>query len=136
MSDQSRIVRIAGIQCAVQGDRTETIERIRSFTMMALEKGARLIVYPECFSLPWFHTMDVHSFQAFAESVPGPSTQLFLELSMQFPATFVCPIYEQDDNARYFSTVVIQSGQIVGVYRKIHLASAGGWEEIKIGGTR
>ncbi|MBN1878677.1 carbon-nitrogen hydrolase family protein [bacterium] len=132
ISSSAPSLRVAGIQCAFQNSRNETIERVLFFTKMALEKGAELIAFSECFTLPWFHTMDRESFRAMAESLPGPSTQPFIDLSEQTSSTFICPIYEKQGNRHFFSTAVIKAGQIAAVYRKVHLARFGNWNELSL----
>lgn len=121
--------RVAGIQCAWQKTWEDTMKRNLLLTHTALDKNARLIVFPECFNLPWFHTVDTAEFVKMAELVPGPSTEPFIQLSRQYPSTFVCPIYEQTAESRFFSSIIIQAGQVVGVYRKIHLSRSGNWDE-------
>ncbi len=122
-------IRLAGIQFAAQDDRDRNIKRALSFTQKALEKNAQIIVFPECFTLPWFHQIPKDTYHKLAEPVPGPSTEPFLKLSMEYPSTFFCPIYHQQNKHFYFSTVCIQEGQILGIYRKVHLASAEGWND-------
>jgi predicted amidohydrolase len=125
----SRSIRIAGIQCAVQKEKSNTIDRVLTFTHRALEKNARLIVYPECFTLPWFHNVSRQDYKQMAESIPGPSTEPFLKLSLDNDAVYVCPVYYVQNDSYYFSSAIIQKGNILGIYKKIHLASIENWNE-------
>lgn len=125
----SRCVRLAGIQIAAQNDRDKNIKRTLSFTQKALEKNAQIIAFPECFTLPWFHNMPIEAYRKLAEPIPGPSTEPFLRLSQEYPSTFFCPVYHNYEGRFFFSTACIQEGQILGIYNKVHLASAEGWND-------
>lgn len=125
----SRCVRLAGIQVAAQDGRDKNIKRALSFTQKALEKNAQIIAFPECFTLPWFHNMTIEVYRKLAEPIPGPSTEPFLRLSQEYPSTFFCPVYHNHEGRFFFSTACIQEGQILGIYNKVHLASAEGWND-------
>lgn len=125
----SHRVRIAGVQFAACEDRDQNIKRALAFTHTALEKNPRFLVYPECFTLPWFHGKKIDDYRKLAESIPGPSTEPFLKLSQDYPAVFLCPVFHVRNKQYYFSTACIQNGQVGGIYNKVHLASADGWNE-------
>jgi N-carbamoylputrescine amidase len=127
--DMSRRVRIAGIQYAACGDRDQNIKRALAFTHAALEKNTQLVVYPECFTLPWFHDTNPDDYRKLAEPIPGPSTEPFLKLSQEYPAVFLCPVFQVRNTRYFFSTACIQNGHVLGIYHKVHLASADGWNE-------
>ncbi|MBN1296207.1 hypothetical protein JXA80_05455 [bacterium] len=125
----SRPLRIAGIQCAAGTSREENIKRIGIFAGTAMESGARVIVFPECFSLPWMHTMEPGAYTVLAEPVPGPSTEPFIRMAAARDVFFVCPVFEQENGSRFFSAVVIGPEGVMGVYRKVQPAQVAYWEE-------
>ncbi|MCD4655536.1 carbon-nitrogen hydrolase family protein [bacterium] len=126
---EKNLVRLAGIQCRASDSRKANLDRYLQFTQTALERGAKLVVFPECFSLPWFHTMDKENFLEMAETVTGPSTEPFLNLAQKYKTFFICPILEVYQKHYYFTSVVIGPDGIMGVYRKIQPADTEYWEE-------
>jgi len=94
-----------------------------------LEKACRLIDRaaldrPDIICLPeTFACMGVpHSrAQDLAEPVPGPITEAVMQRAKRHAANIICPLLEKSGDAVYNSAAVIdRSGEIVGVYRKLH----------------
>jgi len=129
---EPRRVTIAGIQCTAGKNRDDNLKRLLQFARTAVDRGARLLFFPECFSLPWMHMMPASDYRDYAESIPGPSTRPFIELAAAHDAWCFCPVYEQNGMDRFFSTVIIGPGGVHGVYRKIQPAAKPYWEETSL----
>ena len=101
------------------------------FSQIALEKGARIICFPELFTTHWFPREMNKAHFSLAEKIEGPSITRMQRLAKENGAVLVCPIFETgDDHAFYNSAVVIDAGgEILGGYRKIHVPQIPLWEE-------
>jgi len=101
------------------------------FTQIALDKGARIICFPELFTTHWFPREMNKAHFSLAEKIEGPSITRMQRLAKENGAVLVCPIFETgDDHAFYNSAVVIDAGgEILGGYRKIHVPQIPLWEE-------
>lgn len=127
-----RPVTMAAVQFSASLDRTANIKRALQFAQTAIERGAQLVCFPECFTLPWLHQLDRDEYLELAETIPGPSTEPFLRLAADTGTVFVCPILEIADSRNYFTAVIIGPDGIIGKYRKTHLANVAFWEESEI----
>jgi N-carbamoylputrescine amidase len=69
--------------------------------------------------------------QAFAEPVPGPTTEALAEAARRLSLVTVVNLYEQDDSGRCFdsSPVIDADGAILGVTRMVHIAEMEGFHE-------
>ena len=82
--------------------------------------GAELVALPEI-GLQWH--VPGHAFDK-AVSVPGPETDRFAEIARRHGAVIVVGLHERDGDAVFNSAVTIdRTGDIAGVYHKVHLAS-------------
>lgn len=122
-------VTVAGIQCTAGTSRDENLKRLMAFSQAAIEKKARILLFAECFSLPWLHTISREAYRQLAETVPGPSTAPFIDLAAEHDIWCICPIYERIGDTRFFSSVVIGPDGVAGVYRKVQPAAKPYWEE-------
>lgn len=93
------------------------------FARDAAEQGARLVCFQELFTTGYFCQVQECAYFAFAESVPGPTTERFQDLARQLSMVMVLPLYEQaSDGVRYNTAVVIDAdGTFLGKYRKAHI---------------
>ncbi len=122
---------VAGIQLACGADREENFSRALDLARIAVERGARIVCFAECFAWPWFPRKAVEANRKLAEPIPGPLTrslQLFAEESQ---AVLVAPVFESgDDSGQYNTAVVIDaSGNLLGVYRKNHIPELPNYQE-------
>jgi len=122
-------LRIAGIQCSSCEERQKNIQRALEFSAIALEKKAGIICFPEYFSLPWFLLEPPQDFLHLGENIPGESTIPFMKLSKENNIVVICPVLEVSDNKLYNTTVVIEYGEVIGIYRKIQISNVPFWEE-------
>ncbi len=122
---------VAGIQLACGAEREGNLSKALDLARLAVERGAKLVCFAECFAWPWFPRKAVDENRNLAEPVPGPVThalQLFAEGAQ---AVVVAPVFESgDDAAQYNTSVVIDaSGHILGTYRKNHIPDLPNYQE-------
>lgn len=113
------------------GIRTEeNLERMRSLTAIASERGASLIVFPEYSA--FFEAPMGRSFITAAEPLDGPFVDGLRALAVEFNVYVVAGMLERTaDENRFSNTLVAVSngGAIVATYRKVHLYDAFGTRE-------
>ena len=89
----------------------------------AAEQGAQLIVLPELHNTPYFCQIeDVSNFDL-AETIPGPSTNMFSYLASRLGVVIVLSLFEKRAAGLYHNTAVVieADGQIAGIQRKMHI---------------
>jgi len=125
------VIRIAGIQMSCGRIKERNIERAVKLVRLAAERGAKIICLPELFHTHWFpRDIDRDSF-GLAEPFDGPTTASMQPLAREKEVVLICPIFEKEDEDTFYnSAVVIDSGgEILGVYRKVHIPQIPLWEE-------
>jgi N-carbamoylputrescine amidase len=97
----------------------KSIESIRSASAM----GARMVVLQELHAGLYFcQCEDPANFDQ-AEAIPGPTTDIFCELSKEFGVVIVTSLFERRAPGLYHNTAVVfdSDGSIAGKYRKMHI---------------
>lgn len=125
------MLKIAGIQMHCSPDKKKNLEKAQQLALIAAEGGARIVCFQELFHTHWFPA-DINSIHfQLAESIPGPTTDVFSALALQNQIVIILPMFEKDAHGLYFNTAVIidTGGQILGKYRKVHIPQIPLWEE-------
>ena len=125
------MLRIAGIQMACGQVKHRNIERALKLVTLAVERGAKIICLQELFNTQWFpKDIDRRNFDL-AEPLQGPTLEAMQPLASEKKVVLICPIFEKDgEGAFYNSAMVIDSGgEILGLYRKVHVPQIPLWEE-------
>ena len=128
MADNTTVIAIA--QFAPGDDKGKNLADIRSLATLAVERGAKLVVFPEysSFFVPEF---GVHSVAA-AESITGPFATALSSLAAELGVHLVAGMLETTTDAGRFSNTLVAfdgGGKLVARYRKIHLYDAFGQKE-------
>lgn len=124
-------IKVAGVQVAATADVKHNLERALETAEMAVENGARIICFAEMFCLPWFPSkIDKKAF-ALAQPLSGELITETRKRAKKWNTALIVPFFEDAQNGTYFnSTAVIdETGDILGVYRKMHIPQVPGWEE-------
>lgn len=134
-------VKVAAVQCSSDlGDVKANRHKLTNLVIQAASNDAKIIVLPEA-AITGYLSQDLRTNwqldgwpierafagknpAAFAETVPGPSTEHFCALAKQLSVYVTIPLLEveQTENAsRYFNTVCLASpqGRLVAHYRKL-----------------
>jgi predicted amidohydrolase len=114
-------MRIAGIQISAGPDLERNIQRAVEMAEVAAEKNAKVICYPELFLCTWFPRCEEKSFFSSAQDAACEALAKFLSLSDKSKTVLVIPFFESSDGRYYNSAAVIDSGKLLGVYRKMHV---------------
>ena len=114
-------VGVVQMSCAAAADENRDVaaERVRA----AAGRGAQVICLPELFATRYFcQTEDARWFEL-AEAIPGPSTECFTRLAAELRVAIIVPVFERRTAGLYHNSAVVidASGDILGVYRKMHI---------------
>jgi N-carbamoylputrescine amidase len=116
-------LKVALVQQALRQDRDANIAASVTAIRKAAQQGARLVVLQELHTGRYFcQTEDTDCFEM-AESIPGPSTELFSELARELGVVLVTSLFERRAPGLYHNTAVVleSDGSIAGKYRKMHI---------------
>ncbi len=118
-------ITVAGIQLDTKLAKiSENRERILDFTSQAADRGAQLVVFPECALSGYvFDTLD--EARKSSETVPGPFTAALEQLCRKTQVYVVAGLLEAAGDCVYNSAVLCGPAGLLGVYRKTHLPFLG-----------
>ena len=111
------------IQTAVTKDIRENIQKTVSFVRKAAAQGAQIICLQELFSTVYFPQHERLDASGFAEPIPGDMVSLFARLAKELGIVIIVPLFEKAQNGNYYNSAatIDADGNILGVYRKIHI---------------
>ncbi|MCF7790383.1 MAG: hypothetical protein K9L78_02585 [Victivallales bacterium] len=110
------------IQVSCSDNQNDNFEKIREYSYMAANAGARIISLQELAPTRYFaQKQNIDNFR-FAEDEKGPSLKMARELSQKLSVYLLLPYFEKDKTA-YYNTVAVfnPEGKIIGKYRKMHI---------------
>jgi len=137
----SQIVRCGLIQCAnAINDESVPVKKIQEamlakhmpFIEEAAKKGVQILGLQEIFNGPYFCPSQDKRWYEAAETIPGPTTELFQGIARKHNMVIVLPLYEQEMRGVFYNTaaVIDADGKYLGKYRKQHIPQvAGFWEK-------
>lgn len=113
------MLRVALVQLGVGAKKTANVAKAVSFIKQATDKGAHLVVLPECFNSPY----GTQYFAEYAETIPGDSTNAIAQAAKENAVHVVAgSIPERADDAIFNTCCVFDpSGKMVAKHRKVHL---------------
>jgi len=103
----------------LESNKNKLVENIR----FCASQSAQLIVLPELHNSLYFcQTENTQAFNL-AETIPGPSTEFFGNVSKELGVVLVLSLFEKRAPGLYHNTAVIieKDGTIAGKYRKMHI---------------
>jgi predicted amidohydrolase len=86
--------------------------------------GAQLLVLPEC-AIPGYMFDSGEEALAYAEEIPGPSTEALQRECARIDLYVVCGLLERDGDALRNAAVLVGPDGLIGTYRKTHLPFLG-----------
>jgi N-carbamoylputrescine amidase len=119
----ARSFKVGLVQMAMSSETAVNVERAVKGVRDAAKAGAEVVCLPELFRSPYFcQREDAHLFDL-AEPVPGPSTQTLGRAAKEAGVAVVAPVFERRAPGLYHNSAVVidASGEIVGLYRKMHI---------------
>ncbi len=128
----SNPVKAAIVQLKWTGDQDSMLDQHEKAAREAAAQGAQVMCFQELFYGPYFCQVQDTEFYAYAESVPGPTTERFQAVARELGMVLVLPVYEQDQPGILYNTaaVIDADGTYLGKYRKTHIPQVKGfWEK-------
>ena len=116
-------MKVGIIQQANSTDINNNINKLQDKIRALAKEGAELIVMQELHNGLYFcQTEDPDIFEQ-AETIPGPSTNLFGNLAKELKVVIVLSLFEKRAAGLYHNTAVVleRDGTIAGTYRKMHI---------------
>jgi N-carbamoylputrescine amidase len=122
MAADSRF-RIGLVQMACAQDPNQNLAKAQWRVREAAAKGARVVCLQELFRSQYFCREEDAELFALAEAVPGPTTEFLGALARELEIVIVASLFERRAPGLYHNTAVVigTDGQIVGLYRKMHI---------------
>lgn len=89
----------------------------------AAQKGAQIICLQELYRAPYFPQTENFDATALAETIPGPSTEMFASIAKKYGVVIIVPVFEQGEEGKFYNTAAVigTNGEVIGKYRKIHI---------------
>jgi N-carbamoylputrescine amidase len=127
----SNKLKVGIVQHSNSSDITENTEKTVAEIKNAAAQGAKLIVLQELHRSLYFCQTENTDMFDLAETIPGPSTDLYGELAKELNVVIVTSLFEKRSTGLYHNTAVIldTDGSIVGKYRKMHIPDDPGFYE-------
>lgn len=117
--------KIATVQMdCVFADQARNLEAIRAKLREAADKGAQLVIFPEC-ALPGYCYESKDEARPHAEPIPGPSTHMLASDCARLNVFCVVGLLEAVGDHLFNACTLIGPAGIVANYRKVHLPFLG-----------
>jgi len=123
---------IAGlVQQSCTAERNANIEKSIAAVRRCAAKGAELVVLQELHASLYFCDQEDPARFDLAETIPGPSTDIFGALARELKIVIVVSLFEKRRPGVYHNTAVVleSDGSIAGKYRKMHIPDDPGYYE-------
>ena len=118
-------IKLAGVQMDVAlGDPGSNLQRIQSHLEAAANRGAQLIVFPEC-ALTGYCFDSLDEANSVAQSIPGPSTETLARTCRDLQVHVIYGLLEKDGERLFNACVLVGPDGLVARYRKVHLPYLG-----------
>lgn len=111
------------------GANRETVFRLMA---TAREEGAAAVCFPEMSCLPFFPRHPArYDYYAWAERVPGPTTDVFATGAGELGLVTLVNLYEEDRPGEYYDTTAVldADGAFLGKQHMMHIAEEPGYNE-------
>jgi predicted amidohydrolase len=118
MAEASQFLTVGMAQMLVEGGNpAANLRRAVEHLHLAAERGADLVLLPECLDLGWTHPSARH----LAYGIPGPPADALSQAAAASGILVVAGLVERAGGKLYNSAVVIDpTGKLLHVHRKIH----------------
>ena len=118
-----KTIKAALVQIAVSENISDNIAKLTSKIREAAVKGAGLVVLQELHNTLYFCQTENPENFSLAETIPGPSTEIYGSLAKENGIVVVTSLFEKRAPGLYHNTSVVfdTDGSIAGKYRKMHI---------------
>lgn len=119
----SRVVNIGFTQMKCVEDVATNRKHQAALLEKAATQGGQILCTQEMFTSQYFCQVEDHRFFKLAETIPGPSTDLFCKIAKKYGVVIVASLFEKRASGLYHNTaaVIDADGSLMGLYRKMHI---------------
>ncbi|MFM1873863.1 MAG: hypothetical protein RL398_3285 [Planctomycetota bacterium] len=119
----SRVVHVGFTQMECVEDVATNRKRQAALIERAARQGAQIVCTQEMFTSQYFCQIEDHRFFKLAETIPGPTTDLYCKIAKKHGIVIVASLFEKRASGLYHNTAAIidADGSLMGVYRKMHI---------------
>ena len=123
MPNASRIVRLALVQMTTTDDIPANIEKGMTLVRTAASRGANIVCLQDLFNAPYPCQSEDHARFAWAESIPGPTSNAMSAVAKECGVVVTGSVFERRSQGLYHNTALVfdTDGSQVGFYRKMHI---------------
>ena len=123
MSKSNRTVHLALVQMTTPGSIAANIEKAVEMVRQAAKAGADIVCLQELFNAPYPCQSEDHDRFAWAETIPGPSSDAMSKVAKQCSVVVTGSVFERRAHGVYHNTALVfdTDGTQVGFYRKMHI---------------
>ena len=116
-------MKIALVQQKSSSSKEQNIQKGVDAVRTAALSGSKIISFSELAFIPFFPQKPSSAKPLeIAESIPGPTTDIFSQLAKELNVVIILNLYEKDKDGTYDSSPVIDAdGKILGTTRMIHI---------------
>ena len=116
-------MKIGIVQQLCTADIQENKEKLARNIADVASQGAELVVLQELHNSLYFCQTENTQLCDLAEPIPGPSTDFYGSLALQYGIVLVTSLFERRAPGLYHNTAVVfeKDGTIAGTYRKMHI---------------
>lgn len=116
-------IKIGIVQQSCTENQAENIEKSILGIKACKKEGADLVILQELHTSTYFCQVEEVEKMELAESIPGPSTNIFGKLAKELEVVIVTSLFEKRAPGIYHNTAVVfeKDGTIAGKYRKMHI---------------
>jgi N-carbamoylputrescine amidase len=123
MSKVSRTVHLALVQMTTPKSIPENVDKAIALVRQAAKAGANIVCLQELFNAPYPCQSEEHDRFAWAESIPGPTSQAMSQVAKECSVVVTGSVFERRAHGLYHNTALVfdTDGTQVGFYRKMHI---------------
>ena len=116
-------LKVGIVQQACGEDTALNIQKSIDGILDCVKKGAELVVLQELHTGIYFCQAEDTTKFDLAETIPGPSTEIFSKIAKENNVVIVTSLFEKRAIGLYHNTAVVfeKDGSIAGKYRKMHI---------------
>jgi N-carbamoylputrescine amidase len=114
---------IAAVQMKIAPDRDTNLAKAEAAIAQAAKQGAQVVCLPELFTGYYFCQKEDAALFDLAEPIPGPSEARLAAAAKASKVVVVGSLFEKRMPGVYHNTATVHdaSGQLLGLYRKMHI---------------
>ncbi len=119
------------VQIGFSADMDDNLKKAIDWVKKAAKQGAQIICLPEMCRTQYFCQSEDFKIFDLAEPIPSPAIEAFQKAAMINNVSVIVPVFERRAAGVYHNSAVIidADGQILGVYRKMHIPDDPGFYE-------